>query len=57
LAILSAIEKISQAKILDEIDILQEELFEIFKQVIGIWMNIELILILFNLLLLLGELL
>lgn len=34
LAILSLIEKIRQAKSLDEIDRLQEELFEIFKQVI-----------------------
>ncbi|TAF55612.1 MAG: hypothetical protein EAZ60_12625 [Oscillatoriales cyanobacterium] len=34
LAILSLIQKIRQAKTLDEIDLLQEELFEIFKQVI-----------------------
>ena len=34
LAILNLIEKIRQAKTLDEIDRLQEELFEIFKQVI-----------------------
>ena len=34
LAILSLIEKIRQAKTLDEIDRLQEELFDIFKQVI-----------------------
>lgn len=34
LAILSLIQKIRQAKTLDEIDLLQEELFEIFNQVI-----------------------
>lgn len=34
LAILSLIQKIRQANTLDEIDLLQEELFEIFQQVI-----------------------
>ncbi len=34
MAILSLIQKIHQANTLDEIDLLQEELFDIFKQVI-----------------------